>query len=192
MLGVYRNEKLNTFWVDKEYSFLKKDIKELLLEKSNVCAYCRIPFPSGKASKILIHIEHILPKDEYPFYTFYLKNLSLSCQRCNMTCKGRRKDHIVNYRGKCNHSEDTDFLESNYHILHPNIHYIDGYYKLKLFPVGNSFFYHYEKKVDNNPKLDFTFSFFKLHEIEESYIDYIQGLDSNNLKREEFGLDKVI
>lgn len=193
MGGIYKNQNLNKLWDEQGYSYLKKWIKDYLLSKKRICSYCRIPFPSGGKSMIMIHLEHILPKNEYPFYTFYLKNLGLSCQRCNMSCKGRRKDHIVNFTRAGIHNLDTDFLVSNYNILHPNIDIIEDYYSLKLYLLeGDTFFYHYERKVKNNIRLDFTFDFFKLDEIESDYIDYIQELGTKKLEREKYGLDKII
>lgn len=193
MLGIYKKVNLNNLWDSKEYFYLKKSIKELLISKKRICSYCRIPFPTGGKSMIMIHLEHILPKKEYQFYTFFIKNLCLSCQRCNMSCKGRRKDHIVNFSTGGIHNIETDFLDSNYKILHPNIDKIDDYYILKLhFLENGEYFYHYQKKMNNNPRLDFTFDFFKLDEIESDYIDNIQNLEQDSLKREDYGLDKLI
>lgn len=108
---------------DKYY----KSAKQFLIQKHGVCSYCR--------EKIFInhnlHIDHILPKQKYPYFTFVFENLTAACLTCNIL------------------KEDIDFfgfkeLGRNYRKLpfftrfyHPNYHIFSEHVDMLVFQTNN-------------------------------------------------------
>ena len=95
---------------DKYY----KNAKQFLIEKHGVCSYCR--------EKIFInhnlHIDHILPKSKYPYFTFVLENLTPACLTCNII------------------KEDKDFFEFK-KFYHPNYHIFSEHVEMLVFQTNN-------------------------------------------------------
>lgn len=76
----------------KTYSALRQAVQLKLYEQyGRACAYCRRPVGHyGYAW----HIEHVLPKANYPTLTFELANLTVGCVHCNRW-KGVKVDKYV-------------------------------------------------------------------------------------------------
>jgi len=79
-------------WSSEELKPVKEKLKNHLLSKCEYCCYCRRPFKGE--FKMVIDIEHILPSSIFRELAFELKNLSLSCKRCNMQIKKDRMDFL--------------------------------------------------------------------------------------------------
>ena len=84
-------------WENVVFNDLKSNIiKHLREEQKNKCCYCKRELGFDIKS---VDIEHIIPKSKYEQFTFFPKNLALSCPGCN-TKKGMKevlKTHIVRY-----------------------------------------------------------------------------------------------
>ncbi len=66
----------------EEFVQFKKKIKQYLIEaQNNKCCYC---FHTLQSTHGLVwDIEHIMPKKNYPIYTYHELNLCVSCKECN-------------------------------------------------------------------------------------------------------------
>jgi uncharacterized protein (TIGR02646 family) len=106
------------FWDSDEFKPLKERLKEYLKEKSgHCCSYCRRDI-KGEHNMVL-DIEHVLEKDMFPRLTFNVKNLLISCRRCNF-----KKGY---FRGAyTTETPDEEFLVAyTYKFINPNL---DNYY----------------------------------------------------------------
>lgn len=78
---IAQGKLLNLGWSDDHYLDLKKRVREhLRIQQSNRCAFCRLRI---SRSQFYPHLEHIVPKDRRPEFTFLPINLAWCCQRCN-------------------------------------------------------------------------------------------------------------
>jgi hypothetical protein len=158
-------------WDDKDAQPLKGKIKPYLLAlTSHRCCYCRLSMHEWHG--LTIDIEHVLPKGAkyYPQFMFELKNLSVSCKRCNM---GIKRDDVSFYIAAP--GEVDPFKSEHYTFVHPNLDVPDQhlacfsaqfnemrlvkYYVLRQSPKGNA-----------------TYEYFKLSEVEVNSFDRAQGL----------------
>lgn len=87
--------------------------KRLLILQGEFCIYCGAEFSSASTT----HIEHIMPKDIYPEYTFEPLNLALACQRCNIDLK-RVSNYVTNYDNK-------NYKNCKLSIVHPYLNNLD-------------------------------------------------------------------
>jgi len=88
----------HTDWKKEIFNDIKNNIlKHLRTQQDNECCYCKRQL--GYDIKD-VDIEHIIPKSNFPKFTFNTKNLALSCPGCNTkkstTCVLKRQ-HITNY-----------------------------------------------------------------------------------------------
>lgn len=84
---IVSNFKSHNDWDKIAFDSIKTSIiDDLRPKQENKCCYCRIEL--GFDIKA-VDIEHIIPKSQYPQFTFYTKNLALSCPGCN-TSKGKK------------------------------------------------------------------------------------------------------
>ena len=68
-------------WEKKVFDPIKsRIISHLRFEQDNKCCYCKSELGFDIKD---VDIEHIIPKSEYDKFTFYGKNLALSCPACN-------------------------------------------------------------------------------------------------------------
>lgn len=84
-------------WGKNIFDSIKKNIIDhLRKEQNNKCCYCKKELGFDLKN---VDIEHIVTKSDYPQFTFYGKNLALSCPGCN-TIKGMKNvlsNNIVFY-----------------------------------------------------------------------------------------------
>lgn len=158
-------------WDDKRAKSLKRKIKSYLLPKtSNCCCYCRRSMHQWHG--LTIDVEHVLPKESYPKYTFNLTNLSVSCKRCNMGIKGRDVSFFLSAK-----DESNPFRSELYKIIHPNFDSINQH--LIFFCVQ-----HNEKLMmkywvmRGSKKGGETYAYFKLKNVETNSFDEAQGLEA--------------
>jgi len=85
-------------WEKGVFEKFKESIKAYLrVEQNNQCCYCKNELGFDVKQ---VDIEHIIPKSEYEKFTFYPKNLALSCPACNTiksTNSVLKKSSITNY-----------------------------------------------------------------------------------------------
>lgn len=112
---------VHTDWDKDCFSDIKKSIRDHLRpEQDNKCCYCKRTLGTDIKD---VDIEHIIPKSEYPKFTFEPNNLALSCPGCN-TKKGDDKvltKKIVRYP---THSKNTKIIHGHYddYYAHIEIH----------------------------------------------------------------------
>lgn len=153
---------------------IKEKIKKHLLKKQlENCCYCKKNL-SGEFS-IVIDIEHILPKSKYPKFMFDLMNLAISCKRCNMKIK---KNDIA-FLNDFFFQSESYFDTKGYNIVHPNLDVYDNHLQLYSIQRGSVKIIKYII-VDNSRKGDYTYSYFKLKELEVNTFNKAQRLSNGN------------
>ena len=162
-------------WTAPSIEGLKTHLKTHLRAVTNeLCAYCQRSFHGE--FPMLIDIEHVLPKGNFPTLTFEPQNLSVACKRCNLFAKGRKWNFF-------NGRTITDALlhweeGSNYQIIHPNLDVAEDHLTLFLVQRGKARLLFYVKQPDS-AKGAFTFDFFQLERLKISAIDAAQGIVVN-------------
>lgn len=158
-------------WESKHIKDLKSRIKKFHLSLTNeTCCYCGKEF-HGEFTMV-IDVEHIVPKKKYDALMFNIANLSVSCKRCNLNIKG----------------EDTDFLiepfdcadvgqHDKYKFVHPNLD--DRKQHLSRYVVQANEC-RIVKYVTRSTKGEYTYTYFKLDELEIDSFDLAQGANQVN------------
>ncbi|MEP4546982.1 MAG: HNH endonuclease [Saccharospirillum sp.] len=152
-----------------ELKKVKDKIKDFSIIKTNErCCYC------GRNVKgefrMVLDIEHILPKSLYLRYMFTMKNLSVACKRCNMSIKKNRVDFL----------EDSIVLTSkvfkskHYKFIHPNLDKFDAHLLLAGIQLGKNMIVKYHVVKDSD-KGKFNYAYFKLDALEKDSFDRGQG-----------------
>ncbi|MEJ6981718.1 HNH endonuclease [Pedobacter sp. P351] len=162
-------------WDNELLSDVKAKIKtHYLTITEDQCCYCRKDFTNE--FKMVIDIEHVLPKAKYGDFMFELFNLSVSCKRCNMKIKGERLDFLID--STTIHLNPRD--PNQYLFIHPNLdNYFDNIEFLALFRNNKRVI----KYVCQTGKGHFTYAFFELNKIEVNTINEAQGI---NISETEF------
>lgn len=155
-------------WGDSSLDDLKLRIKRFnYTKKQSKCCYCLRDFSNNYMS--VIDTEHILPKSLWPKYTFTMKNLSISCKRCNSTIKKTRTDFlttsILNKRNV--------FVSRYYRFLHPILDSPEG--KLNIISVQTNSSINLIKYYARGEKGKYTYDYFKLNELEVASLNVSQG-----------------
>lgn len=144
----------------------KVKIKEFHFELvSKKCCYCR---RSLEDASIESDREHIVPKGKKKTLSFDIFNLSLACKRCNMTYKGEKTDHIVDFE-----TIESDIRNSDrYLIPHPNIDtYEDHLIRISM-QFGAQQFTSYKRLT---PEGHFLYDFVRLDRLCVDELDIAQG-----------------
>lgn len=172
----------NTPWDCNSFKKHKAQIKESLKREFDLrCSYCLRKFSNDE--DIIIHIEHVLPKDLYKKYTFEPRNLALSCPRCNTgSQKGTRTDFINAPLVNNSYDERRDFSLSNYKFIHPKLEKNSNFYTLVSLDIEGDVFRRY-KIINYHPKLRYTFKFFNLKKIEIGSLDSCMGTPRVHIDR---------
>lgn len=161
----------HTGW-DKNPSLtsLKDKIKNFgLIKTGDRCCYCGRNIYGE--FRMVIDIEHILPKSIFPKQMFKGKNLSVSCKRCNMNIKKSKVDFLEGI----NTAHTGTLLRSKYYkIIHPNLDFYDSHLLLIAGQVGRKVMLKYSV-VNGSSKGAFTYDYFKLDRLEKNSFDMAQG-----------------
>jgi uncharacterized protein (TIGR02646 family) len=159
-------------WDNDDAKPLKAKIKPYLLARtSNCCCYCRRSMHHWHG--ITIDIEHVLPKGDgkFPQFTFEIKNLSVSCKRCNMGIKGSKTSF---YLGAAN--EADPFKSEHYEFIHPNLDVVDNHLEFLSVQYNGKIMVMYQV-VNASAKGSKTYEYFELRKLELNSFDEAQGLD---------------
>jgi hypothetical protein len=155
-------------WDVIEAAPLKRKIKDYFLGQGNApCCYCGLSMSPWH--RITIDIEHVLPKGRFPEYTFEIKNLNISCKRCNMTIKGEKVSFYLGISGK-----DDPFKSELYTFLHPNFDDRRDHLRTVNFQVDEDLLIKY-CVLAGSAKGEATYEFFRLSELEINTFDRAQG-----------------
>jgi len=169
-------------WKSPFVSDIKNRIKIYFRKIENEqCCYCKKNFQGE--FKMVIDIEHILPKGHPKFkkFMFTLSNLNIACKRCNMNIKGKKTDFLFSIDNAATNHIDP----ANYKFIHPNV---DDYFKhIKVHQLveNDSKLIKYQI-ISNSSKGKYTYEYFRLKELEIDTINQEQGI----IKKTEFS-DKI-
>lgn len=158
-------------WDNAEAEPIKVKFKKYLLTKtSNCCCYCRRSMHMWHL--MTIDIEHVLPKgnEKYSQFTFEIKNLSVSCKRCNM---GIKRSDTSFYLGAP--EEAGSFKSEHYTFIHPNLDMADDHLRFLSFQFNNKLMIKYQV-VNESVKGSATYEYFELQKLELNSFDEAQGL----------------
>ncbi|WP_143516954.1 HNH endonuclease [Pseudooceanicola antarcticus] len=132
---------------------------------SKKCCYCR---RSLEDASIESDREHIVPKGKKKSLSYNIFNLSIACKRCNMTYKGEKINHIVNFE-----TIEADLRNSGrYLIPHPNIEVYDDHLLRISLQFGSKQITSYRCITD---KGRFLYDFVRLDRLCVNEIDEAQG-----------------
>lgn len=158
-------------WKNNDVKDLKDRIKVYLRERQkDFCCYCLRNLHNE--FKLVIDIEHVLPKHQFVDFMFNLDNLAASCKRCNMQMKGRRVDFI----NECFHRNPNPFATENYKFIHPNTDVFVEHIKYIFSQEGTNILISYSV-INNSKKGKYSLDFFKLKRLERNLYDKAQGLN---------------
>lgn len=158
-------------WDQPQAAPLKKKIKPYLRKRtSDCCCYCRLSMHEWHG--LTIDPEHVLPKaaEKFPQYSFELKNLSVSCKRCNMGIKNQDTSF---YTGAMN--EADPFKSEYYKFIHPNLDMVDDHLRVVSLQINANRMVKYQV-VNASAKGKRTYEYFKLQKLELNSFDEAQGL----------------
>ncbi|HHG3492841.1 TPA: HNH endonuclease [Vibrio parahaemolyticus] len=164
-------------WSSKHLDNFKQKVKQHYRTAQNEqCSYCK-RVTLGEF-KMVLDIEHILPKgeDEFKKFTFVPRNLCVSCKRCNMEIKGTDTSFIV----EGSSFEDNFYASEKYLFLHPHS---DNYWDSIHYSVAieNDIQLIQYTVVNDCPKGLYTYNYFKLGQLEIDIVNEAQGIDTESI-----------
>lgn len=152
---------------------IRKKLRIYLLDRAgHKCCYCLRSLRDDHA--LSIDIEHILPKGKnngFPQHTVTVKNLSVSCKRCNM----RIKNQDLSFFTGTKYAKRL-FRRDLYKFIHPNIDNVGKFLVRFSFSCGDAELVKYYK---NDKKGNFHYSYFELDRLEKNSLNKAQGINSN-------------
>ncbi len=165
----------HTFWGDETLSALKRKIKDYLRERQKeCCCYCSRNIDDE--FNMVLDIEHIIPKSKITSEMFEMKNLAVSCKRCNMRIKGEDVSFI---NDEFQHFKETGdyYLSANYKFIHPNLDSWDDNLKYMVVQVNRRKIVYYHV-VQDSPKGSYAKKYFELDKIQANTFDEAQDATS--------------
>lgn len=151
---------------------VRSRIRELHLEiQNNSCCYCRKSLVAE--FKMVIDVEHILPKKVFNSLTFAAVNLSVSCKKCNLFTKRNRWGFVGGASMAV--AEERVLDSSLYEIIHPNLDFYKDHLPHRAIEIDDFRFRKFLRRRATNKGL-FTYSFFRLNDVEVGQLDKMQGL----------------
>lgn len=170
-------------WKNNNLNPIKRKIKD---HKRNctydLCCYCQRDITSE--FNMVLDIEHIIPKGARVKHMFTMKNLSVSCKKCNMNIKNEDMSFLI---------DDLENLPSNifksryYKFIHPNLDNVFAHLERMVVQQGRTRLVKYHFPT-NSDKGKYTYKYFKLKEFEIEKANEAQGRRRNkinNLKAEQ-------
>lgn len=159
-------------WDHSDAAPLKAKLRPYLLTRTaHCCCYCRREMHEWHM--LTIDTEHILPKGNglYPQFSFELRNLSISCKRCNMSIKRSDTSFYIGNLG-----EEGLFESEHYSFIHPNLDNVNEHLAILLIQYNQSLMVKYQT-VNNSAKGANTYTYFQLAKLEMNSFDEAQGLN---------------
>ncbi|MCX2454164.1 hypothetical protein OQX61_23035 [Pedobacter sp. PLR] len=159
-------------WENVLLTNVKRKIKTHYLGvTTEQCCYCKRDMRDE--FMMVIDIEHVLPKSQFPDYMFELFNLSVSCKRCNMLIKGDSTEFLFDRATVSLQPRDTE----QYRLIHPNL---DDYFENIEYIVQIKNNKKSIKYLQLKPKGVYTYSFFRLDKLEVNTLNNAQGIEIAN------------
>lgn len=162
-------------WDYLKVATIKQKIKsQKLISQKNICCYCQRDITAEY--NLVLDIEHIIPKSARLKLMFRMKNLSVSCKRCNMKIKGKNLDFLSMPLV----SLPKNTLKSKYYkFIHPNLDKQHKHLTRVSIQILDKILVKYIVKNDSE-KGKYTYEYFKLKEFEKDSFDAAQG---KNMKK---------
>lgn len=159
-------------WANPVLVHVKRKIKDhYLLTPIPACCYCRRLFVGE--FRMVIDIEHVLPQSRFASERFIEQNLNIACKRCNMEVKKSDITFVSDLVAM-----GTDYYQSShYKFIHPNLDNYDDHLIRNEFRSGSVILVKYSWK--NSKKGHFTYTYFKLHQLEIDMINSAQGISGS-------------
>ena len=152
----------------KTLKIVKDKIKDFHIKTTNErCCYCG--HNTHNVHRVILDIEHILPKSKFPQYMFTTKNLSIACKRCNLTMKGTDVNFLTR-----DFNDKHIFRSKYYKFIHPNLDNYDAHLLLDVRQLGKNIMIKY-RVLNNSNKGSYTYNYFKLSALEKDSFDKAQG-----------------
>lgn len=157
-------------WENLILSDFKSELKTYYRTKLNEqCCYCRKN--TDGEFKMVLDIEHVLPKSVFRTQMFTLYNLSVSCKRCNMLIKKEDYSFVTD--------EAAARVDGNYShlytIIHPNLDDYFAHLTYHTETVNDKKIVKYQVVADSQ-KGQCTYEYFNLSELEVDTLNQAQGL----------------
>lgn len=162
----------HTSWDDASLKGIKTKIKDLNLSwQKDSCCYCMRPL-NGEFLMV-IDIEHILPKSLFVKHMFTVKNLSVSCKRCNLNIKKSKVDFLSL---NINQLPKRLFRSQFYKFVHPNLDNIESHLVLQITIVGRKHKLIKYQVINDSAKGAFNYSYFELEKLEVDSFNTAQNV----------------
>lgn len=162
-------------WALNALKPVKAKIKKRRREDlQDICCYCQRD-TTGEYNMVL-DIEHIVPKSVRPRHMFTMKNLTVSCKRCNMQIKRARTDFLAM---PITSLPKRIFKSKYYKFVHPNLDEIENHILRNVVQRGRIRFIKYSFP-NNSTKGKFTYKYFELRELEIDSANTAQGRKNKN------------
>ncbi|MBL5863511.1 HNH endonuclease [Serratia fonticola] len=166
-------------WDSIEVETLKPKIKAYKEEiQDSKCCYC--DRSSLGEARMVLDIEHIIPKSKKIKHMFTLKNLAMSCRRCNF----KKKDRVEFLSCSVDELPKRLFRSKYYMIIHPNLDEYNNHLEKICLSLGGMDLIKY-KIINSSLKGRYTYSFFCLEEFEKDSFNTAQGKKVNMIKNPE-------
>lgn len=157
-------------WKLNKLKPIKKKIKtKKRTDQQETCCYCQRD-TAGEYTMVL-DIEHILPKSLRLKSMFTLKNLAVSCKRCNMEIKKANTDFLT---VPINQLPKRVFKSHLYKFVHPNLDIPELHLKRRVVQEGRARITKYVFP-NQSAKGRYTYEYFKLIDLEVDYANKAQG-----------------
>ncbi|NEX76699.1 HNH endonuclease [Aeromonas rivipollensis] len=158
---------------------IKEKIKsEKIARQNGFCCYCRRDIHSE--FKMVLDIEHVIPKSKLKKHMFSSKNLSVSCKRCNMKIKG---EDVSFLSVPLNDLPKRIFRTKLYKIIHPNLDRYTKHLDRIVLQIGDGIMVKYFIR-NGSEKGRFTRNYFKLSELERNTFNVAQGGRSSEINNQ--------
>lgn len=166
-------------WTSPSLADIKKKIKSYKRENlGEICCYCQRDTTSEFS--MVLDIEHIIPKSVRVRHMFTMKNLSVSCKRCNMQIKKADTSFLV---FPIDELPIRVFKSKYYKFIHPNLDNIEEHLELNISRKGRARIIKY-LSPNHSEKGIFTYKYFKLRELEIDAANKAQGRTKKTIRNE--------
>lgn len=146
---------------------------------SQLCCYCQRDI--NEEFKMVLDLEHIIPKSVRPKLMFNMKNISVSCKKCNMHIK---KDDTSFLTLPVASLPNRAFKSRFYKFAHPNLDKVFAHIQRVSFQLGPSRLVKYTFPT-NSAKGKFTYKYFKLKKFELDKANLFQGRTKKKIDKQE-------
>jgi uncharacterized protein (TIGR02646 family) len=167
----YAVQQGHTFWNDPSLADLKRKIKDYLREnQSECCCYCSRN--TDDEFRMVLDIEHVIPKSKIKSEMFVMTNLAVSCKRCNMRIKGEDTSFINGAFSSFKGAGDY-YRSADYKFIHPNLDEWEGNLVYNVAQRNRKKIVYYQV-IDGSSKGEYTKEYFELDKIQVNTFDEAQ------------------